>query len=203
MKYKAKHAKTATLQHYKKSAVLLIAMVLIITVGAGATLAYLIDQSTAVSNTFQPAQVSCIVDEEFDVSTKTKSNVKIKNTSDVTAYIRASVIVTWKDTAGNVYWQVPSKGTDYTDWTSGTDWVTGNDGFYYYTKSVAAKNGETTNLINAISPMPNPPSGYCLSVEIVAEAIQAKPADAVASWGNTKVDVVGNEAGTILTVTNK
>lgn len=200
MGYQAKHTKKSKNNHFKKSAALLIAMVLIVTVGVGSTLAFLIDTSIEVKNTFLPAKVTCEVDESFD-GTK-KSSVKIKNTSDtgdVDAYIRAAVVVTWKDdtTNRNVYGKQPVENTDYTiQYNLTNGWVKGTDGYYYWTSPVksereAANNCTTGVLIETckLKDGVTPPSGYHLSVEIVAEAIQAEPAAAVEeAWGVTVAD---------------
>lgn len=81
-----------------------------------------------MENTFNPAQISCLVTEEFENNIKT--NVSIKNTGNTDAYIRAAVIVTWVDNDGNVYATAPQVGTDYNitfsdNWLSKkTDFIT-------------------------------------------------------------------------------
>lgn len=201
MKYRAKHVKTMKLHHFKKSAVLLIALALIVTVGVGSTLAYLIDTSTEVTNTFQPSEVTCRVDETF--KDNVKSAVRIQNTSDtgdVDAYIRAAVVVTWKDADGNVYGQKPEVGNETiglkVSKIQGKDvWIEGADGFYYWTSPVPV-NEFTGNLIDTFTYNDTITVGsdtnkvtYYLSVEIIAEAIQAEPTDAVKeAWGVTVAD---------------
>lgn len=187
MGYQAKHAKKTKSIHIKKSASLLVALVLMIVVGTGTTLAYIIDQSGTVTNVFIPSQVSCAVKEDYTV----------KNTSDVDAYIRAAVVVTWKDdtTNRNVYGKQPVENTDYTiQYNLTNGWVKGTDGYYYWTSPVksereAANNCTTGVLIETceLKDGITPPSDYHLSVEIVAEAIQADPfANAEAAWAVTK-----------------
>lgn len=201
MSCKARHAKKSKIHHFKKSAVLLIAMALIVTVGVGSTIAFLIDTSSEVKNTFLPSKVTCeVVEDPFNG--KEKTNVSIKNTSDtgdVDAYIRAAVVVTWKDdtTNRNVYGKQPVENTDYTiQYNLTNGWVKGTDGYYYWTSPVksereAANNCTTGVLIETckLKDGVTPPSGYHLSVEIVAEAIQAEPADAVEeAWVVTVAD---------------
>ena len=190
MKYRAKHAKKLKMHHFKKSAVLLIALALIVTVGVGSTLAYLIDTSTEVTNTFQPSEVTCRVDETF--KDNVKSAVRIQNTSDtgdVDAYIRAAVVVTWKDADGNVYGQKPVEDRDYyLEIKENTDWILSTTDGYYYHKSPVEPGESTSILIEScgLKAGVTSPSDYYLSVEIVAEAIQAEPADAVKeAWGVT------------------
>ena len=167
----------------RKAAVLLTSLVLVLVCAVGATVAYLVDTTSEVVNTFDPAQVSCRVDEEsFDGTTKT--NVTIANTSDIEAYIRAAVIVTWKDKDGNVYGKMPVKGQktgegDYTielnlkDEADNVIWIEGSDGYYYYIRPVAV-GASTATLITSCIDNGTAPAGYGLNVEILGSAIQAK-----------------------------
>ena len=97
----------------------------------------------------------------------------IRNKGNVAAYIRAAIVVTWKNEAGQIYPKNPEKGTDYSIDINTMDW-TKNDGFYYYNKTVDA--GKTTSyLIKSCSPVANKaPEGYFLNVEILGQAIQAE-----------------------------
>lgn len=186
MGYKAKHAKKTKTNHIKKSASLLAALILMIVVGAGTTLAYIIDTTGSLTNTFLPSQVTCSVN----------TDKSIKNTGDVDAYIRAAVVITWKNGDGDVYGQKPMAGTDYTISLNDTAqasnvWVKGSDGFYYWTSPVAV-NASTNPLIASFSPIAEAPAGYTLSLEILTEAIQATPATVVtSSWTSGVSDVSG------------
>lgn len=183
-----KFGKKAAHSGAKRSLVLVVSVLVLLLAVAGGTLAWLTAQDS-VTNTFSPAHVTCTVEEKFDGATK--ENVSIKNTSDIPAYIRAYIVVTWKDADGNVYGQKPVQGADK-DYTmeipSDTAWVTGSDGYYYYTRPVNAegKENDTTNvLINECMPVEGrAPDGYNLSVEIIAEAIQSVPTTTVVGvWG--------------------
>lgn len=163
-----------------------LALALVLTLSVGGTIAYLITNTSAITNTFTPSYVDCLVDESFNGNVKT--NVSVKNNGDTEAYIRATVIVTWQDAAGNVYAQAPVKGTDYSiSFANGTGWDTDTiDGYYYYTLPVTASQ-KTGILISECKPLTNAPAeGYTLSVEILAQAIQSTPIKAVTdSWGVT------------------
>lgn len=174
----------------KKVILLAVSLLLILSAAIGGTVAYLIDQTGSITNTFTPANVTPHINEDFNGSVK--NDVKITNTGDIPAYIRVKVVVTWKDEHGNVYGAAPVLGTDYTWQIPGTDWVKGSDGFYYYTKPVPA--GEKTSvLLTACQPVAGrAPAGYSLSVDIHAQAIQAEPTTAVTSaWNN--VTAVGTD----------
>ena len=161
-----------------KTVVLLIAIAVLLTVTVGGTVAYLAASTQPVVNVFTPGSVGGEIEETLEG--QVKKNVTGRNTGNVDAYIRAKIVVTWQNSAGDVYPVMPVAGTDYTI-NDGTDkgWTKGNDGFYYYN----GKNGDngkvgagasTGNLIDTCSPVEGKaPSGYTLHVEILAQAIQA------------------------------
>lgn len=179
-----KHARKSNLR-WKRSFVLLTALTVLMLGVVGATISYLVTSTTPVTNTFEYAKVTCQVTESFDGTTK--KNVQIKNTGNIDAYIRAAVIVTWKDAAGNVYGQAPVENTDYEITYSSNGWIE-KDGYYYCTSPVASTK-ETPVLITECKRLQKPetiPDGYDLSVEILADAIQSQPANAVQqAWGYT------------------
>ena len=169
----------------KKSVILLISVSALMLMVIGASLSFLKTQKGPLVNEFASSYVTSEVVEEFD--NKVKSKVKIKNTGDIAAYLRAAVVITWQDSRGNVYPQMPVAGTDYTIEFSGNGWdIETSDGYYYYTKPVASKNC-TEVLINEVKPVDSKtPEGYWLSVEILGDAIQSLPTKAVeSSWGVT------------------
>lgn len=173
---------------WKRSGILLAAVIVLLAGAVGGTWAFLVAQSEPVQNNFTYAHVSCTINEEFDGTTK--SNVKIQNTGDIPAYIRARIVVTWKDASGNVS-AVPVKDSDYT-MTMGTGWTKGTDGYWYCNTAVDA-GGETPVLITKCEKKGNAPKDYNLSVEILADAIQSEPASAVTeAWGNTPIAASGN-----------
>ena len=170
----------------KKVILLAVSLVLILSAAIGGTVAYLIDQTGSITNTFTPANVTPRIDEKFP-NQSVKNDVKITNTGDIPAYIRVKVVVTWKDEHGNVYGAAPVLGTDYT-WTmpKNSKWFL-KGGFYYYSEPVAAQ-GTTEILFTGCKLMDGvkAPEGYSLSVDIHAQAIQAEPANAVTeAWDVT------------------
>ena len=169
---------------WKRSFVLLTALTVLMLGVVGATVSYLITSTDPVTNTFEYAKVSCQVNETFTGGVK--SDVKIQNTGNIDAYIRAAVIVTWKNASGNVYGQ-PVPTNAYTISYNNTDWIQHDDG-YWYCKDEVAANGSTPVLITKCEKTVKaaPPEGYDLSVEILADAVQSQPVDAVQdAWGYT------------------
>ena len=186
------YAKHGEKRKNEKLILLLSALVLILTLAVGTTLAYLYAQTDPLVNTFEPIKVSCEVEEKFDG--KIKKDVKIENTGDTAAYIRAAVVVTWVSSDGSVAAEAPVAGTDYQmTYAENTGWIEGSDGFRYYQKPVDP-DAFTGILIQNCTQMQEK-EGYTLSVEIVVSAIQSLPTEAVTrAWGVT-VDSDGNMTG--------
>ena len=166
---------------------LLIAILLLSVATVGGTLAYIFTNTDPVQNTFTPSEVTCMINESM--SGTEKKDVTVTNTGDTEAYIRAAVVVTWQNGDGEVLGELPVLDTDdnegdyIIDYNS-TDWTKGDDGYWYY-KSAIGVNATTENLINScVIVNTAPAAGYTLHVEIIADAIQANPADAVTeAWG--------------------
>lgn len=173
------------MKNIKKSLVLLTAMVVLLCAVVGGTVAYLVTATDPVTNTFTPSSLETEIEEKF--SNNVKSDVKITNTGNVKAYIRAAVIVTWQNTDGTVYGVVPKLGEDYSYTGAESGWTgPASDGYYYYTSPVEPRS-ETSVLIQSCKPQKAAPAdGYTLHVEIISEAIQAEPTTAVHdAWGVT------------------
>ena len=165
----------------KRAVTLLVCLMLIFTVTVGISLAHIFARTNSLDNTFTPGRVSCAVVENGSDSEHTsgqvtvpidpsqgnaqiKKNVMIKNTGNVDAYIRVAIVVTWKAMDGTVYAKAPVLGTDYS-------------------MTLDLQNGWFAG------PVDTEGRQYFLSVEIVASAIQAKPADVVHKhWGVTVTD---------------
>lgn len=177
--YRPKHEQPRKgLAKYKKSHILIVSILLVMTIGIGSTVAFLMDSTDALVNIFNPSHVSCQVKEEFDGSVK--SNVCIENTSDIPAYIRAVYLVNWVDKNGNIV--VPPAGYSY-DVVLGNEsgWVKDGE-YYYYSQKVPAHNDGNSDLTGILIQkiVPKYPEGitianapYYLQIEILADAIQA------------------------------
>lgn len=187
---------------WNKSLVLILALALVITAVVGGVVAFMKANTGSVNNSFTSAFVSTQVNEEFDGNTK--ADVTVENTGTTRAYIRATIVVTWQSEDGStVFGMPPVAGTDYVITQNNTDWVLGADGFWYYTKPVAADH-ETGNLIDSLmlGENANVPDGYSLHVEILSSGIQSIPDTTVEDmWSNDKTTVtVGT--GDVLSITD-
>ncbi len=164
-----------------KVSLLFISIALLVTCAAGATLAYLLTKTGPVVNAFTPAHVSCEVTEDFDGTMK--KNVNVKNTSDINAYIRVK-LVTYRANEKNEH--IGGEAV-IPDFNLGENWVEHN-GYYYYTLPVASGGTPEKPLIDKISLQASytDADGGKQVIEVMAEAIQAEPQDAVHNaWGVT------------------
>ena len=166
-----------------RTAVLLIAVILLISTAVGSTVAFLATKTEPVENSFEYADVSCEVTEDRDTD---GSIVQVKNTGTISAYIRAAVVANWIDVDENIAASVP-KGYSYDLTCSSGSWVQGKDGFFYYLLPVAPGASTDGNLLTCTVTCPETPE-YTLSAEVLAEAIQSTPASAVNEAWNVAVD---------------
>ena len=170
---------------------LLIALLLFSALAVGGTVAWLTANTGNVANTFTPSNVACSVTENFDGTTK--SNVNVTNTGDTEAYIRVKLVTYRVNDDGQ---HIGGTATIPT-FTPGKGWVKYGE-YYYYTKPVAANGGTPAN------PLIGEPGialikyddadGGKQAIEVMAEAIQSKPKDAVESSWNVTVGSDGNLA---------
>lgn len=174
-----------------RTAVLIMAVLLLLGAAVGSTVAFLIDKSEPVKNAFEYAKVSCEVTEKF--AQNKKEDVKVKNTGTIDAYIRATYVVNWVDEQGNIAAADPEIYEYTLNETADGKWVKGSDGYFYYTSPVAPGDSTQGSLLTCTVTYPENPE-YTLSVEVLAEAIQSTPANAVQeAWGVT-VNVGGKLA---------
>ena len=167
----------------KKSLTALIALILIICLAVGGTVAFIVTQTQAVKNTFTPSDVTVDIQEDFDGNIKssiTVLNVNDADKEDVPCYIRVKLVSNIQDDNGNVLRAAPLQSINL-----GNDWIAGGDGCYYY-KNVVEVGQSTSNLL-AEGASITLTDGQV--VEVLAEGIQAMPKQAVIdAWGRTIAD---------------
>ena len=144
------------------------------------SLAWLISTPEQVVNSFTPGVVTIEVDEKFDASTK--SDVSIKNTGNVPAYIRVALVPAWVDDEGNIAAKPASLddctitwgkvGNGYED-----DWFIGSDGFYYC-KTFINPDKSTPILIKSCT-VKGEGHEYDFELQVIASAVQSLPTSTV------------------------
>lgn len=182
--YQGEHMNNGGAPKARKTATLLVAIVLLLGVAVGTTVAYLIDSTKEIENKFEYAKTDVTVEETLTGTEK--SNVQVKNNSNIPVYIRATYVVNWVDKAGNIVTSVPA-GYSYvlTPDASG-NWVQGKDGYYYYKDPVPAGGKTQGSLLTCTVtyPVGVATPEYTLNVEILATAIQSEPTAAITNaWG--------------------
>lgn len=158
----------------------IISVVLILTMAVGGTIAFLSTKTDPVVNTFNPSQVTCSVVEDFDG--KTKTNVNVENTGDISAFIRVKLVTYRTNDQGQHIGGTASLPA----FTLGTGWVKCGD-YYYYTYPVAPGATPADSLAEVIKLTENytDVDGGHQSIDVIAEAIQAGPEATVkAAWGD-------------------
>lgn len=156
------------------------------------TFAYLSTFSTDVKNDFSTDQQANLNIHET-VMDNVKSDVYFENTSDYAVYVRVAIVTTWQN-GDKIYGIPPVEGTDYQLILNTTDWIKIGD-FYYYKSSVNAGN-KTKDLIEECKKIGTSPTDYpTLSVEIVAQSIQA--------LGNAGSELAVEEAWNVRVVDGK
>ena len=152
-------------------------------------MAYMFKQTETIENKLVPAEVSCKVEETFDVNTNLKTSVTVKNTSNITAYIRVRVVSYWQDSKGNIV----ARKSKMPEFEVSDNWIKVEEYDTYYYKLPVEAGAETSeflkegSVITLAQETEEDDTGvtytYNQVVEIFAEAIQSLPVDAVTkSW---------------------
>lgn len=161
----------------KRGHLMILAAVLAV-LAVGITAAFMFRQSPAIVNLFSPAKVSCSVAEQFDGTSK--KSITVQNTGNIDSYLRVRLVSYWVDGEGSVV----GKTSEMPAVSPAAGWTSGGDNTYYYSEAVAP--GAAKELLAAAITLRteqwNEITVYQV-VEVFAEAIQAKPVDAVkAAW---------------------
>lgn len=183
---------------WNRSFVVLAALLVLVLGIVGTTLAWLTDATGDLTNTFEYAKVSCQVLEDVNSNKTKKTNVRIQNTGNTDAYIRATYVVTYRDNTGSILYETSFSNegwdVDLSNKINTDSWVRGTDG-YWYCKTPVAPGAETPELFKA----PINGNGTFLNhgrsneqaityVEILATAIQSQPVNAVnEAWPNNPI----------------
>lgn len=159
----------------KRILMVFVAIVLLVTAITVPVAAYMIKKTGSFESDFTPATVECKVNETFE--NLVKASITVTNLGDIDAYVRVKLVTYYVDEDGNV---LANKTATIADFTLGDGWLKGSDNTYYYKTKVGA-TGTTNDLLGTSITLAN---GQV--VVVLAEAIQADPADATTQvWGVT------------------
>ena len=153
-----------------------IAIVMLIGIVTG-TSAYLVLKNS-VTNEFVVGEVKGQIIETFDKVNKTKTDVFVKNTGNVPSYIKAAVLVSWKDSDGKILETKPIENVDYSiDFSNSENWMKSKEGYYYYKNALDV--GENTDVLIEECTQTKEYDDRTLVVTIATQEIQAEPDKAV------------------------
>lgn len=167
--------------HTGRLTAMVIATALLLALAISGTVAWLTTKGAPITNTFNPSKVACEVTESFNGTVK--SSVNVKNTGDIDAYIRVK-LVTYRT---NEQGQHIGGTAELPSFTLGANWVKYGD-YYYYTLPVAAGQKPAANLTDTMTLTAEytDADGGKQAIDVMAEAIQSVPAEAVGeAWGVT------------------
>ena len=164
---------------------LIAALALCAAAAVGVTLSFMFKKAEK-TNTFVPAKVTCDVEESL--LSGVKSDVCVKNTGNVAAYLRIRLVSYYVDDNGDIAGRVSSQ---YPTLTLRNGWIAGADHTYYYPTPVEpdAKTGILCEPITLDTVELADGKTVYQVLEVFAEAIQAEPVGAVQeAWKVTVSD---------------
>ena len=153
----------------------IIAMLISLIGVAGTTLAFLMDSTDEITNTFVPAHVDSHVNDDYTVTNK----------GDIPAYLRASVTFNWvvDDSAATNNTVYYVKGATLPEIkTLGTGWSKTGD-YYYYADPVQPETASATAIWTELTDY-TIPEGYKLEIVVISDAIQAEGSTGTWAPGN-------------------
>jgi hypothetical protein len=143
----------------------------------GGTLAWLATNAAPLANSFSPARVTCAVEKSFDAAAMKLSNVRVRNAGDTAAYLRVRLVTYRQNAAGEIIGGAAALPA----FAPGSGWEQAGD-YYYYEDPVPAGGG--TGALIAECTLETYENGESQVLEVLAEAVQSAPADAVLeAWG--------------------
>lgn len=160
--YKTKHAAPRKWR-INKIAAMAAAIVVVMLVSIGGTLAWSAHQSDPVQNTFTPGTADIDIHEKVENDVKEK--VAVHNQGKSPVYVRVAVVINCLDENDNIiFGEAPGFELNEKNWTQL------NDGYYYY-NGILAPGDSTANLLN--KPFSLVKDGQKYEMDVLAEAIQA------------------------------
>ena len=169
-------------QPCKRAVGIVVALVLLLCVSVGGTLAYLVATDGPITNIFSPATTAIRVDETC--ADNVESSIVVTNTGNTAVYIRVALVSGTENAEGNL---VVDSYKNLNDLTLGSGWAQHTDGYYYYTSPVAAY-GATANLLGSSVTL-----AEGQTITVLAQCVQSEPSNAaVEAWS---VDPAGLKGG--------
>ena len=168
---------------WRREFVLLCSIVALVLGMVGGSLAYLLDSTDDVANTFIVPEIDVTIPEDFEDGDTVKKDVKVKNLCEFDVFARATWVAYWEhEKTREVYSRVPDVAVKY----NRTDWYEGDNGYWYCNKILAADE-ESPVFIETAQLAENetaPGEDYHLVIDVIGEVVQSKPTTAAQEvWG--------------------
>lgn len=155
-----------------KTLIIVLSIILVVCIGAGATLAFFANSTGPIINTFQSGSAGAEIEETLS-GNNTKTEIKVHNTGKTPVYVRVRLVSYFEDGSDNVLpvSSALSPSIDSNNWNT--------DGTYYYYKYPVGAGESTENLLAENLTMS---AGQV--IDVLADTVQATPASAVQEvWG--------------------
>ena len=158
--------------------------VLIAVINVIVTLAYMKDKTEPVNNIFAAGTVKCSVVEQLNGDNTAKTAIQVRNDGTSAVYVRVKLVTYWV----NAQNEVVGKPSATLSINLSDGWIDdGNN--VYYCKSPVESGELSPNLLSADLAMTSDSGGARQVIEVISEAIQITPEEAVESaWGVNVVD---------------
>ena len=166
---------------------IVLATVALLALAIGGTIAWLNAETDPVVNSFSYGKITTEIEEKFE--NNVKENVAAKNTGSTDAFIRIKLVSYRTNATG----QRIGGAAPLQSFTLGKNWVKYGD-YYYYTLPVTPTHS-TGILVDRIELVTyDDADGGYQSIDVIAEAIQSTPVQAVKdAWGDGfGIDTNGN-----------
>ncbi|MEZ4358334.1 MAG: hypothetical protein R2876_06935 [Eubacteriales bacterium] len=175
-----------------------IAFILLLTIvlcTAGFTIAWFIDSTDSIVNSFVPGNVAFNIEENFTNGDDVKEDVMFLNTGNIDAYIRVALVPIWRDEQGEGT-ALTADGTYTIDWPNDYDnnWFVGDDGYYYCKTPI--KPGEYSPILidecKVIEGLSEEYDGKTFELQVIISATQAEDTVAAQEVWPVIIDGDGN-----------
>lgn len=169
----------------KRLVVVVFVLALVAMIFTGTSMSLLKMNTEAVQNTFSKGSVGAKIVES--VENNAKKAICVENTGDSPVYVRVKLVSYWLNADNSI----AAKASPSISFELNSSWVA--SGGYYYYKSPVAGGSVTDNLISYGSQiqMQQDENGCKQAIEVLADAVQATPDDAVEElWGDAALELL-------------
>ena len=175
------------------------AIILACIAAAGVTFAVLSMKTAGTTNTFKKGVVNISVDESRNEDYTEKKSIKVKNNGNTGVYVRVKLVSYWAGDDGEGNYYAIGKESEPIDQSclNLTDWYYDSVNDTYYCKKPVGNSASSPDLIKSgkTLKLAIDEFGNRQVIEVLAQAVQASPSDAVEDVWNVTLDDSGAITG--------